>query len=294
MENVGKKSAKLRLLKRIGLIGLFTSGAIGLVFLILSFLPQGNAAFTISIDNPSTSKNSNFHMFVNVTDAEDGDPKQATTYISSDPIKEVGLTEAKKIENHLSTLRASNSLNGSTNYKNESGKNLALVHSVYLSNTADEPITVGYAVRLDAYKDPANGLTSPIEYFRVLVQTEITDDSTSLNNVYYGQKRSQIDDLSYVFDDEREVISEMKTYLGEDGKKHATVADDWSSPGNDGYCVSFRDYEEYKDIVLSEINIPVGKTMRYTFVAYFEGNDVDSYNRVVSDSYLLLSLHFGI
>ena len=84
MTNEAKKIARLRLLKRIGIIGLVTSGAIGLVFLILSLLPQGNAAFTIRIDDPTSTENSNFQIFANSEDASGS--KNNKTYLSADPM----------------------------------------------------------------------------------------------------------------------------------------------------------------------------------------------------------------
>ena len=298
MTSEAKKIARLRLLKRIGLIGLITSGAIGLVFLILSLLPQGNAAFSIRIDNPGSSENANFKIFSNAADASKS--TNSKTYLSADPIPSAGLTEAKDVENFLSETIKKKELTGPEHFTREGKTNdLAMIYTIYLTNTSDEDVYVKYALTLDAYKQSNEDAVAPIEYFRVLIQTEEVGSEGTLNNLYYGQKRSGRFDNKYVFDNEegRETISTPKTYLGDDLKTHVTVADDWSSPGNDGYCINFNDYNLTQDIISSEktfVKVPVGKIVRYTFVAYFEGGDIDSTIRAQSDNYMLLSLHFGV
>ena len=294
MTNEAKKIARLRLLKKIGIIGLVTSGAIGLVFLILSLLPQGNAAFTIRIDDPTSTENSNFQIFANSEDASGS--KNNKTYLSADPMPNTSLTEAKAVEEYLANTIQSKELTGNDNFVNDKGKELAMVYTLYLTNTTEEEVHIKYALSLDAFKQSNEDAVAPIEYFRVLIQTEEVGNKESLSNIYYGQKRSGRFDAQYVFDntENRETISTPKTYLGEDLKTHVTLDDTWNSPGNDGYCINFNDYNLTKDIVTSEVKIPVGKVLRYTFVAYFEGGDIDSNIRAQSDNYMLLSLHFGV
>lgn len=288
MTNEAKKIAKTRLLKRIGLIGLFTSGAIGLAFLILSLLPQGNASFTLRIDNPTSKQNAGFRIFSSQEQAEEGDKKDSVTYLAGDPIAQAGQTDAKFVESELSKVT---DFKGNTNIKNDVGKELAMVYSVYLTNTTDQEVNVQYAVRLDAYKESTEEMASPIEYFRVLVQTEEVGDASSISNRYFGQRRSgRFQNYIYDSEDGREPIY-TKSYE-KDVQTH--VATDLTSNGNDGYCINFSDYKITKDIITSEITIPVGKVLRYTFVAYFDGTDVDSYVRAQNDDYLLISLHFGI
>ena len=297
MTNEAKKIARLRLLKRIGVIGLITSGAIGLVFLILSLLPQGNAAFTIRIDNPASVENTTFKIFQSSEDAEADTSgqtnKNGTTYLAGDPMPHTALTESKAVENYLRTVTE---FKGNNNFRSDTDKDLAMVYTIYLTNQTKEEISVQYAVRLDAFKETTDNTSGPIEYFRVLVQTEEVGNPSSLQNKYYGQKRSGRFEGTYVFDNEdgRETISAPKTYLGDDLKTHVTLDETWSSPGNDGYCINFADYHITNDIVNSEVVVPVGKAIRYTFVAYFDGGDIDSYARAQNDDYLLISLHFGV
>ena len=297
MTNEAKKIARLRLLKRIGIIGLVTSGAIGLVFLILSLLPNGEAAFSIRIDNPTIQENSNFQIFTTSQDASNSSNNK--TYLSADPMPNTSLTEAKVVEEYLANTIQTKELSGNNNFQNDKGKDLAMVYTIYLTNTTEEEVHIQYALTLDAYKQSNEDSVAPIEYFRVLIQTEQVGVENSLSNVYFGQKRSGRFDNRYVFDNEegRETISTPKTYLGDDLKTHVTVDDNWNSPGNDGYCINFNDYNLTQNIIGSEdtyVTIPVGKVLRYTFVAYFEGGDIDSSIRAQSDNYMLLSLHFGV
>ena len=288
MTGEAKKIARLRLLKRIGLVGLFTSGAIGLVFLILSLLPQGQAAFTIRIDNPASSENATFNIFSSEEQAEEGSKKNSVSYLAGEPLKKAGQTDAKFVESELKKITE---FKGNNNIRNEQGTDLAMVYTIYLTNTTKEDINVQYAVHLDAYKESIEEMAAPIEYFRVLVQTEELGTEGSLSNKYFGQRRSgRFQHYVYDSEDGREPIY---TYSYEkDVETH--VKSDLISNGNDGYCINFSDYKITKDIVASEVLVPVGKVLRYTFVAYFDGTDVDSYVRAQNDDYLLISLHFGI
>lgn len=290
MTSEAKKLARTRLLKKIGLIGLISSAAIGLVFLILSLLPHGNAAFTIRIDNPTSTENTTFRIFSTSEQAQSGDKKDSVTYLSGEPLTRVGQTTAKEVEDYLKTVTK---FEANNNYINEAGRELAMVYTVYLTNTTKEDINVQYAVHLDSYKESVEEMASPIEYFRVLVQTEYIGEPASLSNKYFGQSRTGRFP-SYVYDSEngREPIMTKSYPNEEDVMTH--IKTEYSSEGNDGYCVNFSDYRITKDIVVSEVNVPIGKALRYTFVAFFDGTDVDSYVRAQNDDYLLISLHFGI
>ena len=205
----------------------------------------------------------------------------------------VALTEARLVENYLKGV---NEFKGNNNFKTEDGKDLAMVYTVYLTNTTKEDIMVKYALSLDGYKESSESTASPIEYFRALIQTEEVGNVDSLSNVYYGQRRSGSFDYQYIFDntDGRETITTPKTYVDEQMKTHVVADDTFVSPGNDGYCLNFNDYHLTNQVVSSEVKVPVGKAIRYTFVAYFEGGDLDSNVRTANGDYLLFSLHFGI
>ena len=292
MTSEARKIARLRLIKRIGIIGLITSGTIGLVFFVLSLLPQGNAAFTMRIDNPALIENSNFQIFTTDEQAQNGNSKDSVTYLAGDPLSNVGQTDAKQVEDHLTNKVQK--FEGNTNLiDKDSKKELAMVYTLYLTNTTEEEVDIQYAVRLDAFKESTEMASAPIEYFRVLVQTEEVGNPETLSNKYFGQPRSGRNP-EYVYDSDngREPIY-TKSY-GNESDLRTPVKTDLVSAGNDGYCINFSDYRVTKDIVSSSVKIPVGKVLRYTFVAYFDGTDIDSYVRAVSDDYLLISLHFGV
>ena len=292
MTNEAKKIARLRLLKRIGIIGLITSGAIGLVFLILSLLPQGNAAFTIRIDDPAEVQT--FKMFSTAEDAQNN--KDSKTYMSAKPMTSTKPTDVGVVTKYLASLEnkeGSQNLIEDKENENKTQHELAMVYTVYLANTSDEEIDIRYMVNLDAYKQPDNTSAAPIEYFRILVQTQI--DNEPVSERFYAQKRSP--KFSYVptdcedKDQTREPISWDKDW-DENGEVY--LKSKYKSNGNDGYCLNFNDYEFKSDIVNEQISIPVGKTLRYTFVAYFADDDLDNGGNAPENSYLLLSLHFGV
>lgn len=285
MTNEAKNIAKTRLLKRIGLIGLLSTGAFLLVLTVISFLPQGNAAFTIRIDNPAS--NANFRMYTTPNAGKGGEA--SVTYLKADPMGKTKTTTAPEVETYLSGLET---YEGSQNFiTEEKDHELAMVYTVYLANTeAIEDTTIKYAVSLDAYKQPDNTSAAPIEYFRVLVQMEMNGEVT---NKYYGQRRTLYPELpNEIEDDTREPISQPKKVRDEDNNE--CLRSMFSSNGNDGYCLNFNDYNFNKNIVDDEVVVEADSVIRFTFVAYFEAYDVDCTGSAPENSYLLLSLHFGI
>ena len=286
MTNEAKRIAKNRLLKRIGLIGLITSGAIVLVFFILSLLPQGSAAFTIRIDNPGSTANSNFKMFANVSDAEEG--KSSISYMRGEPANSVATTDVQHVMSYLSSI---DEFKGQQTYYDEDKTHeLAMVYTVYLQNTSEEEsLTINYAVNLDAYKQPDNTSAAPIEFFRILIQTELNGD---VSNRFYGQSRTSYLEVPTDCEDQtREPISWGKD---RDENNELYIKSVYQSNGNDGYCNNFQDHDLAKDIVSYQVVIPAGKTMRFTYCAYFAGDDLDSGGYPPENAYMLLSLHFGI
>ena len=309
MSNEPKKIARLRLIKRLGIIGLVTTGTLGIVLLALSFVTSGNAAFSIRIDNPEREEN-NFSMFLDDVSAEADSQGQARNYVAADPMTNTDQVDAMQVEEYLASLSEyKGSQNLRSDYFNkeikaEEAKDLALIYTVYLRNQSQTDNTVvKYALSLDAYKQPEK--PKLIDYFRVLFQTQIlgTDDIT---NTYYGNPRSSYskyssypnefgDPTKEEKDSEREIIGTTRLVTDEDYRTVLTKPSGWDmTKGNDGYCKNFNDYEANKEIVIDSLTIPAGKTIRLTYAAFFEGGDPDAFDVIPGEeAYLLLSLHLG-
>ena len=71
-----------------------------------------------------------------------------------------------------------------------------------------------------------------------------------------------------------------------------------TNDGQDGYCTEFNELSETNKTLVNDNStsfvINEGKTLRFTYVAYFEGNDMDCHGSIPAESYLHLSLHFGV
>lgn len=307
MTGEGKRIARTRLLKRLGLIGAGTTTVILIVLLIISLLPRGKAAFSIRIDNPSSKDD--YTMSI----SKDGKP---TNYVKADPLERAVPSTAQKVEEYLHAVDTSaTGLYGQQNFVRtydviEGGESvtktddLALIYTVYLTNTSEtDTVNVRYIVNVDGYRAPDNRTTASelLTYVRILMQTEVVGDSSSLKNIYYGNRRTNAADAPYPTE---------KGTFEEDGREPISTTDDtefrlrrvitssFSSAGNDGYCVSFNNYDSsHKDIVnhpeYSVISIHPGEVMRCTFACYFENDDVDCVGDAPQNSYMLLSLHFG-
>ena len=307
MTGEGKRIARTRLLKRLGLIGVATTTAILVVFLIISLLPRGMAAFSIRIDHPSEHKD--FTMSV----TKDGKP---TNYVKADPLQRAVPTTASKVESYLLDMKNSEEgLFGQQNYTREykvieggeevtKTEDLGLVYTMYLSNSnPSESITIRYVVNVDGYRAPDNKTEASdlLTYARILMQTEVIDNPSTLQNVYYGNRRTNPSDAPYPTEkgtfeeDGREPIS---TTDDNEFKLRRVITSSFQSEGNDGYCISFNNYSETNKAIINHpdasfITIHPSETVRCTFVCYFENEDIDCTGAAPKNSYMLLSLHFG-
>ena len=291
MADAVKRAKHLRRLKKAGHIGLIATSSIIAITLVISLLPRGRDTFSIRIDNLDTPN----HYTMSAT--RDG---KGTTYLRADPAPKTKTWTAEKLENYL--LEQGDKLEGSQNFVDDDTYTLALVYTVYLTNQSSEEEQVAlYNVKLDSYRAPSNEAELPIDYFRILVQSEVVGDPSSLVNTYYGQIRTSYKELNYHYvtaeDNDaqsREAISTVSKKT--DANMNNYLESEFISKGNDGYCVNFDNFELNGGYLVNsaKLNIPSGKTMRYTFAAYFEGEDLDHKGQPPRDSYLLLSLHFGI
>lgn len=286
-ENI-KRPARARMWKNIAIVGAIVSAGVLAVFTLVSFLPKGDEAFSVRIDRPSNADH--YHMALSKDALDD-----SVTYVRAEQIDSMELTDADTVERFLASqgeLSASNYYQ-TYNDNNEIDKSYALVYTVYLVNdSTSETQEVLYSVDVDGYNSPSNTSYEPFDYFRVLIQTEQMNSSEPKNNKYFGKHHTWYSNRLNDKGDNREAISGVTNILqGED----TVLSSLFNSSGNDGYCTDFNDLSITKHIINGEsVKIPAGQVLRFTFVAYFEGNDLDAQGNPPKDSYLLLSLHFGV
>ena len=290
MTGSGKNIARVRLLKKIGIIGLSLSAVAVAVIAVISFLPKSSSAFSVRIDD---NKKTQAHF--TMSSRPDG---ESTRYLSGNAVKSMAPTAAPRLEEQLKVIGASEGgFQGQQNWvgkteDNEDDKGLALIYTVYLTNSSDtEEQKIYYNVDLDGYNKAA-----AFEYFRVVAQTQIVGND-DIQTVYYGNARTM--DFRAKFNtvlSEEQQDREPISLWGVQDVDNPVVESNFSSNGNDGYCISFNSYLKSKHIVENaELVIPAGKTMRFTYASYFEGEDFDSDTAAPSESLsLLLSLHFGV
>ena len=299
-----RRPARARMWKRVAIIGASVSTVALTAFVILSFLPHGNDAFSIRINDMTKeqAEQNHFHMSRgwNEKDQKDVDevPERRVRGKSVDKMTQ---TTASVVEDFIAEKRAANLLYDQTNFytqvKNEEtgelvdDKGKALVYTVYLVNEdATKDLKLKYALNVESYYN--SNTISLLDYFRVLAQTELMG-SDEIVNTYYGRQHTFDDrknDLPSEGDRDKEPISTK--ILNEDDTYSAV----FKSSGNNGYCERFDELSEENKTILhnDSLIVPAGKTLRFTFAAYFEGNDPDSVGSNPSNSYLQLSLHFGV
>ena len=299
-----RRPARARMWKRIAIALASVSTAALVVFVILSFLPQGNAAFTIRIDDPYKKDESESHFVMKTY--ENGELKPTGDIIKDSSLDHMVPTTAALVEEHLAELNDTakgNKLNKSQNWctykdasQTEIDRGLAQIYTVYLVNeskTDDQHLK--YTVQADSYA--RTDTNDVLNYFRVLVQKEVVGDESSLENTYHGYRHSddKTKDYKNELGDNREPISTYERAWQAETIKALYHTNSGAKP-EDGYCTNFQELNETNKALVNAIDftIPAGKTLRFTYVAYFEGEDMDCHGSIPAGSYLLLSLHFGV
>ena len=289
-----RRPARVRMWKRVAIILASVSTLTLATFTVISFLPKGNDAFSIRINDPAADNH--FHMALKPSEKD-----KSYDYLRAESLDYMELTFAEDVETYIQDVAKTESGLSGSNYYNlldTEGKikeSYALIYTVYLVNdSASEEQVVKYTVDIDGYKAPDNTAFLPYRYFRVLCQTQLYGSDEVTNN-YYGENHTRFSYLYNEFGNKREAISNKKKGWDESGEPY--YYSDYKSSGNDGYCIPFEEYDE--DLNPHIVNnqqfiLPAGGMMRFTFVAYYEGNDPDAEGQVPENSYLLLSLHFGV
>ena len=300
-----KNIKRLKLLRRIGLTGLAVSVFVIIIILILSFLPKGNSAFTIKVDNVSDT--SHFQMELEDEGAEPGQTptSKSFNYLNAKPLNKARTTEASVVEQELENLRKENKLMRSNNiiekdgHGEPTGNELALVYSLNLKNTSEtEQEQINYQVNIDRMGEDV----SIIEYLRILIYTYEVGSDDKANFQYFANPRKEDVAARYPYDDSvedktLEAISSRSFMpiedLEETDNRQAYYVATEMPVSKEKYCQTFEQYQSGYLLREKSVTVKPGKTLNFTFVLFFEGKDLDCEGPKPNSADLLLSLHFG-
>lgn len=256
-------------------------GAVGTLMLgIIAFLGQVSGQFTIKMD-PRVAP-----AHLKLMEQVDG---TVSEHLTADGLNDAHLTTASSVLDYVDTLKADNELSGSHNIsKNttidgeESTIGTALIYTFYAENISptDEAI-FDCTMTIDDYKSPTNASVQPYAYLRVaLYQNLYVADGTGTHDCTIYALQSQTLNAA---GDYRECISTN------------TLVDDVKTPkykyaGGDGYCTPFED--SYTIFDNREISLQPKQKLRYTIVAWMEGNDRDCFGDAPEGSSFTFSMNF--
>ena len=299
-----RRPARTRMWRRIAIITASVSTLAIAAFVVISFLPKGGGTFSIRVDNPQSKSEIENDLFISLDSKGEEQPNSQTYIVDNNPLDSVLPTTAESVENYLKScgeLRAND--NWSTLTMSDDGttttqRGLAQVYTVYLENKGQSNIELKYTVNLDSYSRKLDN--DILDYFRILIQTEVVDKTDTLYNYYFGRANNNPNTKSLVneLDNKREPIS---TRVG-DWNQDKIIADYRTNDKavvENGYCYNFQEISDAnKTLVLDDdvckVVVKPGERMRFTYASFFEGNDMDCHGYIPSGSFLLLSLHFGV
>ncbi len=254
-------------------------GLVGVTMLgIISFLGRVSGQFTIKMD-PRIAPTS-MKLFETV----DGEGK---SLITAKGLNNAYTTTAKTVFEYVDTLKSNNELNGSNNLTRQFSSNdetnenidLALVFTFYAENTSkSEDTTFDYDMAIDDYVAPTNSSTQPYSYLRVAL----------FENLYQEDGNGTHDCTIYALEstknnaegDNREILS---TYRSVDRSPKYTYNDI-------GYCTPFED--SFSIFTREAITLRPSEKMRFTIVAWFEGEDSDCAGNSPTGSSMTFSMNF--
>ena len=290
----GKSIVNLRLLRKIGIIGLSVSAATIVLVAVFSLLTSSGKSFTIRLDNPIEAPHIQMSSSVN-----GGDP---STYFVGDPILNASQALGPQVYERVNAIDSLDYLHGSQNLDhmeqdgtiNPEGQD-AQVYTLYLTATGDEEEVFQVTLNLDGLDVPF-GVTSPLEYYRAMFitsdVTESLESHVNQNVTVYGNKTNTNQSTVLDENDMREAVSSFSRVRNNDGRTVRQANEDSKIAGQ-AYCEPFASNEVGEQLVRFQITIPSKETKRITFVGYFEGYDPDGYGLAPTEAYMLLSLHFG-
>lgn len=256
-------------------------GAVGILMLsVISFLGRVSGQFTIKMDPrvaPTTMK---------LLDKVDG---SYVEQLNAPGLANAHVSTASRVFEEVDQLKTNNDLNGSNNITRkgtlngeETSIDTALVFTFYAENVSkNEDAIFDYDLSIDDYTSPSNSSVQPYAYLRVAVFENLyrEDGLGSHDCTIYALESTNLN----ANNDYRECLS---TYNTIDSKKLARYSYNGIS-----YCEPFID--AYTIANRSAITLEPQKKMRFTVIAWFEGNDPDCYGDAPEGSSITLSMNFS-
>ena len=257
----------------VGLTGVLMLG-------IISFLGNVSGQFTIKMDPrvaPTTMKL--------LDKPVDGTHKELLT---AEGLSNAQVTTASRVFEYVDTLKEDNELYGSHNMTKtittngeETSLDFALVYTFYAENVSEnEDAIFDYQMTIDDYTSPTNAAYQPYTYLRVAL----------FENLYVAEGNGKHDVSIYALEntnlnannDYRECLSTSHTV-----DSHRSPA--YTYQGN-GYCEPFED--PYTIFNRQGITLEPRKIMRFTVVAWLEGNDPECRGDAPEDCSFTFSMSF--
>lgn len=146
-----------------------------------------------------------------------------------------------------------------------------LGYKLYFINQSDEDVTIYPTVTFDGGKD----FDWLIKISRILMQTQLVGHEV-LSNRYFGSEYKPISSFEFQESDPSEIASTF------------------DSPGNDGFCIPYKETQVGGRLVEDSYVIPKHETLQLIFAVYFEGYDTYATSDYFkSGGSIKLSLHIS-
>lgn len=256
-------------------------GLVGVLMLsIVSFLGKVSGQFTIKMDPrvaPTTMKL--------LDKPVDGTHKEILT---AEGLTNAQVTTASRVFEYVDTLKEDNNLNGSHNMSKtittngeETKLEFALIYTFYAENVSqNEDAIFDYQMTIDDYVSPTNAAYQPYTYLRVALfeNPYVTEGNGKHDVSIYALESTNLN----ANNDYRECLSTSHT------------VDSLRKPAynyqNNGYCEPFED--PYTIFNRQGIVLEPRKMMRFTVVAWLEGNDPECRGEAPEDCSFTFSMNF--
>ncbi|HBE99096.1 MAG TPA: hypothetical protein DDW18_03570 [Firmicutes bacterium] len=257
----------------VGLVGVLMLG-------IISFLGKVSGQFTIKMDPrvaPSTMKL--------LDKPVDGTYKEILT---AEGLTNAQVTTANRVFEYVDTLKEDNNLNGSHNMsktittnKEEKTLEFAFIYTFYAENISEnEDAIFDYQMTIDDYASPTNAAYQPYTYLRVAL----------FENPYVAEGNGKHDVSIYALESTELNASQDYRECLSTSRSIDSLRTPAYSYQNYGYCEPFED--PYTIFNRQGIILEPRKMMRFTVVAWLEGNDPECRGEAPEDCSFTFSMSF--
>ena len=246
--------------------------------LLIGGIAGSNQGFTTTIDRGA---NIDSVVLRTAAPAERGD--DGVYYLHAEGLKTAKPTGVAKVLDFCKGLYDMLDLNGQ-NVLEKDGVQYAFAYTFYLQNVSEEKDQTFTSA-------PTNlGAVNPYAYLRLLIYANVEGSGTHDHVFYAAPNDLGQGTVEGGKDDLRECLAEyddsQKDAEGNTLRKPVNVPE-----GEDPYCVNFG--SDTREIIRQENVLKKKQTMRYTIVAYFEGEDPDCERHAPNGASITFSAHFG-